>query len=104
MSIRGKVAVAAVVCVAVVAGVILLWPGSKSAPAAPTSDQIKASAQARLDSSQKAGREARANIQAIGKTPDDESCKAAWDNLLDSDKQGLLHAAWLVGCVNTPTP
>ena len=95
---------AAVVCAAVVAGVILLWPGSSQAPAAPTSDQIKASAQARLDASEKAGRTARENLRATGKTPDEAQCQAAWDNLLDSEKQGLRQAMWMHGCADAPTP
>ncbi|MGW2695751.1 hypothetical protein [Streptomyces sp. NPDC001296] len=61
---RGKVAAAALVCAAVVADVILLRPASHTAPAAPTSDQIKASAQARLDHSLDAGRTARTNLRA----------------------------------------
>jgi len=95
MSIRGKVAVAAVVCAAVVTGVILLWP---------TSDQIKASAQARLDASEKAGRTARENLRATGKMPDEAQCQAAWDNLLDSEKRGLRKAMWMHGCADAPSP
>ncbi|WP_143626274.1 hypothetical protein [Streptomyces viridosporus] len=53
MSIRGKAAAAALVCAAVVVGVILLWPAPDTAL---TSDQIKASAQARPDASLKQGR------------------------------------------------
>ncbi|MGW2700804.1 hypothetical protein [Streptomyces sp. NPDC001340] len=104
MSIRGKVGVAVVVCAAVVAGVIMLWPASHSAPAKPTSEQIQASAQARLNTSLKAGRTARANIRATGKTPDDEHCQAAWDNLLDSEQHGLRYAMWMHGCADNSTP
>ncbi|MFJ1529758.1 hypothetical protein ACIOFV_15245 [Streptomyces mirabilis] len=102
MSIRGKVAAAALVCTAVVAGVILLWPASHGAPAAPTSDQIKASAQARLDGSLKAGRAARANLQALGKTPDDAQCQAAWDNTLPSEQKSLNSSMWMHGCADAP--
>ncbi|MEU1595111.1 hypothetical protein ABZ468_20090 [Streptomyces sp. NPDC005708] len=56
MSIRGKVVASALVRAAAVAGVILLWPAPDAAPTAPTSDQIKVSAQARLDAPLKAGR------------------------------------------------
>ena len=41
---------------------ILLLPGCSLAPTAPTSYKIKASAQARLDASDKAGRTARENL------------------------------------------
>jgi hypothetical protein len=102
MSTRGKVAAAAVVCAVVVASTILLWPTSDEAPAAPTSDQIRASAQARLDTSLKAGRAAGANIRALGNAPDDEQCRAAWDNLLDSEQRGLRYAMWMLGCAATP--
>ncbi|MFF3378172.1 hypothetical protein ACFYXF_35115 [Streptomyces sp. NPDC002680] len=104
MSIRGKVAVAAVICAAVVASVILLWPASPSAPVEPTSEQIKASAQARLDASLKAGRTTRESIQAVGKTPDDEECQAVWVNLLDSEKHGLWYSMWIHGCADATTP
>ncbi|MER6957406.1 hypothetical protein [Streptomyces sp. NPDC000618] len=53
----------------VVVGLILLWPASPSAPAEPTSEQIKASAQACLDDSLRAGRTAAESIRAVGKTP-----------------------------------
>lgn len=104
MSTRGKAATATLVCGAVVAGTILLWPASNEAPAAPTSDQIKASAQARLDDSLKAGRAARANIRAMGKTPDDQQCQAGWDNLLDPERHHLRYAMWMHGCADTATP
>jgi uncharacterized protein YkwD len=84
--------------------VILLWPASHSGPAAPTSEQIKASAQARLDASLNAGRAARENIRAVGKTPGDEQCQAAWDNLLDSEQHGLRYAMWMHGCADAATP
>ncbi|MFF3406717.1 hypothetical protein ACFYW8_10955 [Streptomyces sp. NPDC002742] len=104
MLTRGKVAAAAVVCAAVVAGAVLLWPTSDEAPATPTSDQIKASAQARLDASLKAGRAARANIRAVGKTPNGKQCQAAWDNLLDSEQRDQRYAMWMLGCADTATP
>lgn len=80
----------------------MLWPSSSSAPAEPTSEQIKASAQARLDVSLKAGRIARENIRAAGKKPDGEQCQAAWDNLLDSEQQGLWYSMWTHGCADAP--
>ncbi|SCZ16674.1 hypothetical protein SAMN02745898_11858 [Streptomyces sp. 136MFCol5.1] len=96
MSIRGKVA-----AVATVAGVILLLPGCSSAPVAPTSEQ---SAQASEDASVEAGRYARANLRAMAKTPDAESCRSAWDNLLDEEEKGLLYGTWMNACVNPATP
>ncbi|MGI5139317.1 MULTISPECIES: hypothetical protein [unclassified Streptomyces] len=99
MSIRGKVAAAAAV-----AGVILLLSGCSSAPAAPTSDQIKASAQARLDASVESGRYARENLRATAKTPGDATCQAAWDNLLDSEQKGLLYGTWMHACADPATP
>ncbi|MFF4504807.1 hypothetical protein [Streptomyces sp. NPDC001401] len=102
MSIRGKVAAASIVCAAVVAGLILLWPASNAAPAAPTSEQIKASAQARLDAALKAGREARQVMLETGKTPSDELCQAVWDRKPRSEQQGLRYAMWMHGCADDP--
>ncbi|MEU6318156.1 hypothetical protein [Streptomyces sp. NPDC047009] len=104
MQIRGKVAAAALACAAVVAGVILLWPDSSQAPAAPTSEQVKASAQAREVASVEARRIARENLRATAKSLDDDSCKAAWDNLLDSEQKGLLYGTWMHACADAPTP
>ncbi|MET9410220.1 hypothetical protein ABZX90_31350 [Streptomyces sp. NPDC002935] len=104
MSTRGNVAAAAVGCAVVVTSTILLWPTSNQPPAAPTSDQIKASAQARLDASLKAGHAARANIWAVGKTPNGKQCQAAWDNLLDSEQRDQRYAMWMLGCADTATP
>ncbi|MGW5587098.1 hypothetical protein [Streptomyces sp. NPDC003857] len=99
MSIRGKVA-----ATAAVAGVILLLPGCNSAPAAPTSDQIKASAQARLDASLEGGRYWRTNLRALGQTPGDATCQAAWNNLLDSEQKGLSYGTWMHACADPATP
>ncbi|MEU3340440.1 hypothetical protein [Streptomyces sp. NPDC006668] len=100
MSIRGNVAAAAVTT-----GVILLLAGcSSAAPAVPTSEQVKASAQARLDASRDAGRVARANLKAVGKTPDETQCQAAWDNLLDSEQKTLRRTMWMIGCAEPATP
>ncbi|MFD7769827.1 hypothetical protein [Streptomyces sp. NPDC059787] len=104
MSTRGKAVATAIVCAASVVGTILLWPASHSAPAAPTSEQIKASAQARLDMSLEAGRTAREMIRATGQTPGDESCQAAWDNMLPEEQQDLRYAMWRQGCADDPTP
>ncbi|MGW0422421.1 hypothetical protein [Streptomyces sp. NPDC003015] len=89
-------------CAAVVASVILLWPTPDAAAAAPTSDQIKASAQARLDASLSAGRAARQQIQAAGKTPDDAMRPATWDNQTATERRGLRYAMWMHGCADTP--
>ncbi|MFK0106410.1 hypothetical protein [Streptomyces sp. NPDC091217] len=70
----------------------------------PTSDQIKASAQARLDASTEAGRVARANLKATAKTPGEETCQAAWDNLLPTERRPLLHGTWMQACVDPTTP
>lgn len=100
MSIRGNVAAAAVTT-----GVILLLAGcSSAAPTEPASEQIKASAQARLDRSRAVGRMARANIKATGETPDETQCQAAWDNLLDWEQKELLHTMWMQVCVDPGTP
>ncbi len=95
--------VAALICV-VVGGGVLLWPGSDEAPTAPTSQQIKASAQARLDASTDAGRVARANLKATAKTPSEETCQAAWDNLLPSEQKPLLRGTWMHACVDPAAP
>ncbi|MEU4094459.1 hypothetical protein [Streptomyces sp. NPDC026673] len=97
MSIRGKVAAATVV-----AGVVLLLPGCSSTPAAPTSDQIKASAQARLDASVEDGRYWRANLRAMGQTPGEETCQAAWDNKLPKERKGMDLSMWMTGCRDAP--
>ncbi|MCX4858369.1 hypothetical protein [Streptomyces canus] len=102
MSIRGRVAAAALVCAAVVAGVILLWPTPDAEPAAPTSDQIKASAQARLDASLSAGRTVRQQIEASGRTPDDATCQTAWDNQTATERRSLRYAMWMHGCADAP--
>ncbi|GHE80330.1 hypothetical protein GCM10014715_39690 [Streptomyces spiralis] len=96
MSIRGKAAVAA--------GVILLLSGCGSAPASPASDQVKASAQARETASVESGRYARENLRFIGKSPDDDSCLDAWNNLLPSEQKGLLYGTWMHACVDPATP
>ncbi|MDX2849335.1 hypothetical protein PV342_12870 [Streptomyces sp. PA03-3a] len=99
MSIRGKVAAATAI-----ASVVLLLPGCSSTPAAPTSDQIKASAQARLDASVEDGRYWRANLRATGQNPGDETCQAAWDNKLPEEQKGMDLSMWMVGCATAPSP
>ncbi|MFF1838362.1 hypothetical protein ACFVXE_29785 [Streptomyces sp. NPDC058231] len=99
-----RIGAATVVLAGAVAAAVMLWP----TPAAPTheqiSKQIKASAQAHEDASVEAGRYARANLRATAKTPDDESCQSAWDNLLDSEQKGLLHGTWMHACTDPATP
>ncbi|MFJ3248494.1 hypothetical protein [Streptomyces sp. NPDC086782] len=97
MKIRGKVAT-----VAAVGDVMLLLPGCSSAPAAPTSDQIKASAQARLDASLEDGRYWRANLRAMGQTPGEETCQASWDNMLPKEQKGMDLSMWIIGCRDAP--
>ncbi|WP_330306208.1 MULTISPECIES: hypothetical protein [unclassified Streptomyces] len=104
MSIRGKVAAAALVCAAGIAGVILLWPEPDAAPAQPTSDEIKAAAQARLDASLKAGRTARQAMEETGKWPSEELCQAVWDRKSASDRRTLRYAMWMHGCADDATP
>jgi hypothetical protein len=104
MTIRGKVTAVAVALGAAIVTAVLLWPTGGTAHRPPTSDEIKASAQARLDASLPAGRAARANIQALGKTPDDATCQSAWDNTLDSEQRDLSHGMWMVGCTTAPSP
>jgi hypothetical protein len=101
MSIRGKVVAAALVCAAVVAGVILLWPAPDTAP---TSDQIKASAQARLEASLDEGRTYRQVLLDDGMEPSDELCQAVWDRKPRADQQELRYAVWMHGCAEAPTP
>ncbi|MGW2937416.1 hypothetical protein ACWDA7_37595 [Streptomyces sp. NPDC001156] len=48
------------------------------------------------------GRYARENLRATAKSPDDDSCEAAWDNLLDSEQKGLLYGTWMHACVDAP--
>ncbi len=85
-------------------GILLLAGCSSSAPTAPTSDQVKASAQARLDASTEAGRAARANLQATAKTPGEETCQAAWDNMLPSERKPVLHGTWMGACEDPAAP
>ncbi|MFF1844522.1 hypothetical protein ACFVW9_22670 [Streptomyces sp. NPDC058217] len=108
MTIRGKVAVqAAVVAVvlgATVAGAVVLWP----TPAAPTheqiSEQIKASAQADLDTSLLDGRKAQLAILNLGQTPSDELCQGLWDRKTSAEQHAMNASAWMVGCRDAPTP
>ena len=65
MTTWGRSTLAALTC----AGVALLGACTSSTPKHPTSDQIKASAQAALDKSLQAGRGTRATIQAKGYDP-----------------------------------
>lgn len=77
--------------------------GCASGPAKPpTSEEIKASAQAALDHSLNDGREARQNLVAAGRTPSDGLCQAAWDNKLATEQQSLLYAEWMTGCADKP--
>jgi hypothetical protein len=79
MMTRGKITAAGVVCAAAVTGVVLMWPSADAAPKPPTSDQIRASAQAALDHSLGEGRTARQVITGKGYSPSDELCQAVWD-------------------------
>jgi hypothetical protein len=47
--------------------------------------------QALPNSSTAAGRVAGANLKATAKTPGEETCQAAWDNLLPSEQKPMLH-------------
>ncbi|MCZ1001141.1 hypothetical protein O1M63_28805 [Streptomyces mirabilis] len=102
MTIRGKVAVAALVCAAGIAAAVLAWPTAKPAPGPPTSDEIKASAQAALDSSKQAGREAQQVILGKGYTPSEELCQAVWDRKTKAEQHDLLYTMWMIGCADTP--
>lgn len=99
MGPRGKIAAAGVTLVAAVTGAVLLWPTGKSTP---TSDEIKASAQARLDASLLAGRKEQLAILAAGQTPDDALCQKLWDRKTKPEQQELRYAMWMTGCVDTP--
>ncbi|WP_181446657.1 hypothetical protein [Streptomyces sp. NTH33] len=81
---------------------ILLWPAPDTAPTAPTSDQIKASARARLDASLKEGRTTRQVMLESGKTPSDELCQILWDRKPHSEQQELRYAMWMHGCAGSP--
>ncbi|MCW2874163.1 hypothetical protein [Actinacidiphila oryziradicis] len=104
MEIRGKVAAVALVLGAAVAAAVLLWP----TPAAPTheqiSEQIKASAQARLDASLLEGRKAQLAIVETGQTPSDELCQELWDRKTKAEQPGLWWANWITGCATAPSP
>lgn len=89
-----------VVCAAAVAGVVLMWPSADAAPKPPTSDQIKASAQAELDHSLGEGRTARQVITAKGYAPSDELCQAVWDRKTKAEQRTLLYAEWMHGCAD----
>jgi len=102
MTIRGKVAAAALVLAAAVASGVLLWPTGKDTPAAPTSEQIKASAQARLDASLLEGRKVQLAIVETGQTPSDELCQSLWDRKTTAEQHALLYAQWMHGCVDAP--
>ena len=91
-----------VVCAAAVASVILMWPSADAAPKPPTSDQIKASAQAALDQSLGEGRTARQVITGKGYSPSDELCQAVWDRKPKAEQRALLYAEWMHGCADAP--
>jgi hypothetical protein len=107
MKIRGKVAAVALVLGAAVAGAVLLWPTGKDTPAAPTheqiSEQIKASAGARLDASLQEGRTARQVIVDKGYAPSNELCQAVWDRKTAGEQHALANAMWMHGCADAPT-
>lgn len=101
MSIKGRVVAAVAIRVAAVAaGVILLWPALPATSAEPTPARSDSSEKLRIYRSGGAGLLESANIAATGRTPDEQSCKAAWDNLPDSEKQDLLYGPWTAGCVD----
>ena len=104
MGTRGKLTAVAGVLAAAVVAVVLLWPGGSSKPPAPTSDEIKASAQARLDASLLAGRKEQLAILATGETPSDDLCQKLWNRKSAADKAQLLYPMWLTGCADTPQP
>lgn len=99
-----QIGAAAVVLAGAVSAAAVLWPTHAAPTHEQISEQIKASAQAQLDDSVESGRYARANLRATAKTPDDESCQAAWDNLLDSEQKGLQHGTWMHACTDPATP
>ncbi|MGW1157749.1 hypothetical protein ACWD48_05885 [Streptomyces sp. NPDC002519] len=102
MKIRGIVAAAVLVGAAVVVGaVVLLWPTAKPAHQ-PTSDEIKASAQASLDASTLEGRKMRLAILNLGQTPSQELCDSMWNKKTKAERHGLLQGAWLAGCIYAP--
>jgi hypothetical protein len=80
----------------------LAWGPAKDSPAAPTSEQIKASAQARLDASLLEGRKVQLAIVETGQTPSDELCQALWDGKTTAEQHALLYALWMHGCVDAP--
>ncbi|MFE9313341.1 hypothetical protein ACIQCF_38885 [Streptomyces sp. NPDC088353] len=71
-------------------------------PAAPTSEQIKASAQARLDASLDEGRTYWQVILDSGQEPSDELCQAVWDRKPRSEQHSLRYAMWMHGCADAP--
>ncbi|MFE4421287.1 hypothetical protein [Streptomyces sp. NPDC056817] len=81
---------------------ILLWPAPDTAPTAPTSDQIKASAQARLDASLQEGRTTRQVIEDSDMEPSDELCQAVWDRKPAAERHDLRYAMWMHGCADSP--
>lgn len=104
MMTRGKITAGAVVCAAAVAGVVLMWPSADAASQPPTSNQIKASAQAALDHSLSEGRTARQVIVGKGYSPSDELCQAVWDRKAKAEQRALLYAEWMHGCADAPAP
>ncbi|MGW1027925.1 hypothetical protein ACWD4J_30285 [Streptomyces sp. NPDC002577] len=98
MTIRGKVT-AALVC-ALTASTLL--SACSNTPKPPTSEEIKASAQARVDASLKAGREAREIAVDSAYTPSDELCQAVWDRKTKTEQQALSQSIWMHGCADAP--
>ncbi|WP_073947635.1 hypothetical protein [Streptomyces kebangsaanensis] len=101
MTIKGIIGAAGIACAAVTAGVIWLWP-HPDAPKPPTSEEIKASAQARLDASLDEGRTYRQVLLDDDMEPSDELCQAIWDRKPRANQQELLYSMWMHGCADEP--
>ncbi|REE61406.1 putative ribosomally synthesized peptide with SipW-like signal peptide [Streptomyces sp. 3212.3] len=102
MKIGGIIAAAAVL-VAAAAGVTTwaLWSSDHST-AQPTSEQIKASAQAHIDRSIQDGRKAQYAILQLKQTPTTELCHELWDRKTPAERGDLLKGMWIHGCADAP--
>jgi hypothetical protein len=98
MGIRGSVLAVVAAAIISVAG-LAACSGSKPQP---TSDRIKASAQAALDASMLEGRKEQLALLQTGGTPSNSLCRDLWAKKTKAEQAKLLQGAWLAGCVETP--
>ncbi|MFD3452773.1 hypothetical protein ACFWVC_11360 [Streptomyces sp. NPDC058691] len=78
-------------------------PADKPAPThEQISEQIKASAHARVEASLLEGRKEQLAILQAGQTPSEDLCQARWDRKSTAEQHALVWANWITGCFAAP--